>query len=315
MTQTPLTITQLHLPDARHLADKVQQLLADVQQHDGVAAFSEQFIHGLTDTRLAHQHFLAQLDGRIVGVLGLAADQAELAVTPAYRRRGVAHRLVAAASYGDGNLSLWAHGNLPPAQGFVSGFSAEKTRELLVMATKTRLPAVQPSADYQLLTLAEARNRWGKSADQELIRVNNEAFAWHPEQGGWDEERWARAQESSWFNPDDVLLLVRMGAETTPEVMGFHWVKWLEAQVTGKAAVGEVYVVGLADRGRRKGLGSALISAGLEVLWNHGAELVELYVEADNKSAISAYEKLGFAVVESHAVYTAPKSEWSVNSR
>ncbi|MDU0479893.1 mycothiol synthase [Staphylococcus chromogenes] len=302
-----IDIIQLHLSDSPAHLEAVQQLLHEVAKTDGVEPFSEQFLLGLSDPRLGHHHFLACAEDAVVGVLALAKDQAELAVAPAYRRRAVATKLIEAAADGVESLGVWAHGNLPPARTLASKLGGKMTRELLVMATGERREAVAAPEGIAVFSLTEARDRWGEVADEQLLKVNNEAFSWHPEQGGWDMARWRRAQEAEWFSPDDVLLMGQQSGVGELNVLGFHWVKWprlLNGEPAGRS--GEVYVVGLADAARGKGLGAPLISAGIQRLWDLGAEQVELYVEADNNPAVSAYEALGFAVVESHAVYTLP---------
>ena len=69
-------------------------------------------------------------------------------------------------------------------------------------------------------------------------------------------------------------------------------------------AKGEVYVVGLGDAGRGRGLGGPLVNAGIKRLVAEGASLVFLYVEADNEPALRAYQDVGFVVVEHHVLYT-----------
>lgn len=305
-----MTITQLHLPDSPDHVTRVHGLLEAATQSDGVAPFSEQFLLGLADTRLGHQHLLVHDGGTLVGVLAQDRDQAELVVHPAYRRHGWATMLQRAASMGLSSLSVWAHGNLPAAQGLASHAGAKKTRELLVMATAEQTPATPVPEGCEVISLAQARAELGERADHELLRVNNEAFDWHPEQGGWDMARWERAQESDWFRPEDVLLLVERTGVAEPTIMGFHWTKWLIPHSDHDApAEGEVYVVGLGHAARGKRLGLPLISAGVEHLWGKGAELVKLYVESDNSAAVRAYERLGFRVVETHAVYTFPAAK------
>jgi len=281
--------------------DAVRAVLAAASRADGVDAFSEQFLLGLTDARAGHRHLLA-VDGE--EVLGLAAcdgASCELVVAPASRRRGVGTALLAAVDGAD----VWAHGNLPAAQALAREQGREMTRRLLVMAVEGEaLQAAarfEPRDDVEALNMVDSVRRHGRDAVEEAwLAANNEAFSWHPEQGGWDRARLSRAQETEWFAEEDVLFL--WDAEE-PRLAGFHWTKWH----TGESpAFGEVYVVGLASAFRGRGLGDPLLRLGLAHMVGKGAERVILYVEADNEPAVKVYEALGFHIAEEHAVWSEP---------
>ncbi len=131
--------------------------------------------------------------------------------------------------------------------------------------------------------------------EAELLRVNNAAFAWHPEQGGWTLDDVAEREAEPWFDPDGVLLAVDV---TAPQhVLGFHWTK-VHAAGTGEAdataPVGEVYVLGVDPAAQGRRLGPALTLAGLAHLRDLGLGAVVLYVEADNAAAVRLYRDLGF---------------------
>ena len=329
---TNVEIKDLNLPDADRARAGVKELLAAAAKADGVDAFSEQFVLGLDDARVNHRHFIATEDDTVVGVLASDGSAAEMAVAPAARRRGIATQLVRAAGVAD----VWAHGNLPAARGFAAAADMHATRELLVMAVegtelqKSADAAEQRAGDGIFLNYTESVEKWGaERVDAEWLRVNNDAFDWHPEQGGWDSVRLDRAREVSWYDPADVILLWASAVsgetadagngetadagngetadagnvETTdaPRLMGFHWTKWHTEETP---AFGEVYVVGLASDYRGGGRGGPLISAGLRRLVEKGARRVILYVEGDNEAAVKAYEKLGFSTVEEHVVYS-----------
>ena len=329
---TNVEIKDLNLPDADRARAGVKELLAAAAKADGADAFSEQFVLGLDDARVNHRHFIATEDDTVVGVLASDGSAAEMAVAPAARRRGIATQLVRAAGVAD----VWAHGNLPAARGFAAAADMHATRELLVMAVegtelqKSADAAEQRAGDGIFLNYTESVEKWGaEHVDAEWLRVNNDAFDWHPEQGGWDSVRLDRAREVSWYDPADVILLWASAVsgetadagngetadagnvettdagnvETTdaPRLMGFHWTKWHTEETP---AFGEVYVVGLASDYRGGGRGGPLISAGLRRLGGKGARRVILYVEGDNEAAVKAYEKLGFSTVEEHVVYS-----------
>lgn len=300
------------LPQHLDLAEQVAQLAQNAAAHDGIDPLSEQFLLGLRDARLGHEHLLAVDGERIVGVAARDGDQVELVVSPDHRRAGVGQALYDALP---AHPHLWAHGNLPAAQALAKKNGMDVVRRLLVMAIKDeklRDAAGQPSLDegLDILSYTESVGRFDRArVEEEWVRVNNEAFSWHPEQGGWDIARLQRGMEAEWFDPADVLLLWDgMGGsddsavpdQTGATLAGFHWLKWHTEE---DPAFGEVYVVGLSEAFRGRRLGGPLLSAGLKRMVNKGAEKVVLYVEADNEPAVKAYERLGFSIAEEHCVW------------
>lgn len=307
-----IATTPRSLIDAPDLRAQVLGLVDDTVAHTGISPLSEQFLLGLSDARLGHRHILAMRDGQVHGMLAVDAAPevpvAELVVRGEGRRE--AEALIAAA--GQGPIDVWAHGASPVSE--LSG--ARKARELLVMSLEKPLPEVVAPEGMQVLTLAQSRELWGARADEELLRVNNEAFSWHPEQGGWDLARWERAQEVDWFDPEGVFLLwatpenasAKPHVDQTTRLAGFHWTKCSRPQsVNNGGMAGEVYVIGLARESQGKGVGKFLTVVGVNYLRKSGCEQVILYVEADNGPAVKVYERLGFAVTESHSLYRFPK--------
>ncbi|CAM5721163.1 Mycothiol acetyltransferase OS=Streptomyces albaduncus OX=68172 GN=mshD PE=3 SV=1 [Streptomyces griseoloalbus] len=67
--------------------------------------------------------------------------------------------------------------------------------------------------------------------------------------------------------------------------------------------LGEVYVLGVAPGAQGGGLGKALTTIGLRHLADRGLPTAMLYVDADNKAAVSVYERLGFVTHETDLMY------------
>ncbi|GAC1402682.1 MAG: hypothetical protein NVSMB60_19370 [Mycobacterium sp.] len=169
-------------------------------------------------------------------------------------------------------------------------------RELLQMRRPlTDLPPVTIPDGVRMTTYA------GPADDAELLRVNNAAFARHPEQGGWTEADVAERRGEPWFDPAGLFMAFD---EATDKLLGFHWTK-LHTET-----LGEVYVVGVEPAAQGRGLGAALTLAGLhhlaEALSRSDKSTVMLYVEGENAAAVKTYRRLGFDVFSVDVAYAPP---------
>lgn len=274
------------------------QLLDATERNDKVAPFSEAFLRGVREPALGHVHDVREEGGKLVGIAALAPDgSAEIAVHPNTRRRGHGRALAEAVLARVPKAQLWAHGNLPAAQALAESLGLASTRELLVMGIEgTTLDAAANPAipsGFEALNYPQAVERFGtQNTERAWLTANNEAFSWHPEQGGWDVARLHQGMDTDWFDPSGVWFLY-----DGDQLAGFHWTK------RHPGDVGEVYVIGLATAYRGKGLGAPLLSLGLKHLVDAASCQVILYVEADNAPAVRRYTEMGFRVREQHVVY------------
>jgi mycothiol synthase len=275
---------------------KIRELIAASKQADGVAPVGDQVLRELAHDRTKH---LLAVDGDdISGYLSLteAPAMAELVVRPDARRRGIGSAMARTGlSEGGDGARIWAHGNLAPARATAAALGLVVVRELMQMRRPlTDLPVVTVSDGVRIRTYA------GAADDAELLRVNNAAFAWHPEQSGWTEADIAERREEPWFDPAGLFMAVD---EHSGKLLGFHWTK------VHSADLGEVYVVGVDPAVQGRGVGATLTLVGLhhlaERLLKSEQSTVMLYVEADNSAAVKTYRRLGFDVFRVDAAYSA----------
>ncbi|MDT5186049.1 MAG: mycothiol synthase [Mycobacterium sp.] len=276
---------------------KIQELIAAAKQADGVAPVGDQVLRELAHDRTKH---LLAVDGDdISGYLNLTEPpaMAELVVRPDARHHGIGSAMARTGlSEGGDGARIWAHGNLAPARATAAALGLVVVRELMQMRRPlTDLPAVTVPDGVRIRTYA------GPADDAELLRVNNAAFAWHPEQSGWTEADIAERREEPWFDPAGLFMAVD---EHSDKLLGFHWTK------VHSADLGEVYIVGVDPAAQGRGVGAALTLVGLhhlaQRLSNSSTPVVMLYVEADNSAAVKTYRRLGFDVFRVDAAYAAP---------
>jgi mycothiol synthase len=182
-------------------------------------------------------------------------------------------------SEGGGHVHLWVpkptplHDRIAEATGLRRGRQLHQYRRPLPVDEKTDL-AVRPFMP------GFDEERW--------LAVNNRAFRWHDEQGGWTLETLQDREAQDWFDPAGFLL-----HERNQRLAGFCWTKVHTDHVP---PLGEIYVVAVDPDFQGQGLGRQLVVAGLDWLWRNGIEVAMLYVDRDNAPAVRLYQALGFVL-------------------
>lgn len=291
---------QVLRPPAPADVESVRRLHDGAREHDGYASLADAIWRDLDAPSGESTGFVALVDERPAGYAHLVASDttgpahlvAGLVVAPEHREAGaVAAALLDAlrdrvAGRGGGRVVLWVTGAdeamdaLLVGHGFRCSGELFQLRVVLPLARRPRWPE-----GIEVRAFAPGRD------DTEWLRVNNRAFAGHPDQGGWDEATLARRLGEPWFDPAGFLL-----AFDADGLAGFCWTKVHEPEGRDPR-LGEIYVIGVDPDRRRSGLGRALTAGGLEHLHDdRGCTTGMLYVDGANAPAVGLYRALGFTV-------------------
>lgn len=269
-------------------------LIARAAAVDGAAPLNEEA--RLTRNTGESRHLLAHDGDLLVGYLTHSPGYgtAQLVVDPGHRRRGIGSSLVAELAR-DARPRLWAFGDSPAAQGFARSLGLVPGRGLLIMGRELwTIPEPDPGHPPDGITLRTFR----PSDAAGLLAVNAAAFAHHPEQGSLDAAGLAARMAEDWFDPAGLILAVEDG-----RIVGFHWTK------RHGPDTGEVYVIGVHPAAQGRGLGRALLQAGLDHLSRVGCRRVILYVDSADGVAVQMYGAAGFHVLHRDVLYVPVPEE------
>lgn len=276
------------IAEVEHLIDRVRS--ADGHQpmdehrwvdaaHGGRSEFA-----GLVLSEPGHDHLLAYAQV----TRGTKSWAIDLVIDPHHRYDAleIAPRLLGEAaevirSAGGGHVHYWVYEPTEAHQRIAAAVGLEPGRDLWQM--RVPLPLAE-TTDLVTRPFEPGRD------EAAWLEVNNAAFDWHPEQGGWTMDDLLARQQEPWFDPEGFLVHERDG-----RMAGFCWTKIHPADEFRPEALGEIYVIAAHPDFHGLGLGRALTVAGLAHL-SQTVSTGMLYVDADNEPAVALYEKLGFEV-------------------
>ena len=193
------------------------------------------------------------------------------------------------ASEGGGHVHMWInqprplHYDIAASIGLSPGRVLYQMRRPLPVEAAVRPDELEPPFRTRAFRVGEDEDAW--------LEVNNRAFHWHPEQGGWDLATLKQREAEPWFDPDGFLL----HEDAESRVDGFCWTK---VHARTHPPLGEIYVIA-ADpeaKARVPALGRRLVLAGLDHLAAQGLRDGMLYVDAENTRAVKLYVDLGFVI-------------------
>ena len=282
--------------------EAVLDVAARAERLDGVAALSEASrlaLAGETGPKRCMCWLgLCQVPGGGSELAGYAqrpngTDAGELVVDPSARLRGIGGLLLDGL-LDMGTAGVWAHGDLPGAQHLATQRRGHVGNP--GSATTDSVPGVPPPGADMPPGIRLATYQ-GPQDVAELLRVNSAAFVDLPDQSGWTGRDVAARVATDWFDPAGLLL-----AWDGDALAGFHWTKAQSDEL------GEVYVIGVDPAQQGRGLGQALLAAGLNHLREAGHTRVMLYVDESNVTALRVYQRTGFEVARRDVVYAPPRS-------
>jgi mycothiol synthase len=223
------------------------------------------------------------IDG--AAALHVAVDpsrRADADLKPLLLRTGLAR----AEGHNPGPVRLWLMQatDRDDADAAQLGFTPE--RDLLQMRVQLPLPHEILAGSRPVVTHPFVPGR----DDEAWLTINNEAFAGHPEQGGWTLEDLHERTSAEWFDPAGLLMADH---EDGTGLIGSCWNK-LHLDTT--PVMGEIYVISVDPQRHGEGWGRALTVAGLQWIASKGITVGMLYTTASNTAAVRLYEKLGFTV-------------------
>jgi mycothiol synthase len=285
----------------------ILRLAKIIERHDGHKALEDHtWIDLVQGGRRGVSGFIAESVATsaalgYVRVAGTGTSWAiELLVDPDYRTDESAlgldllrQALEEISRSGGGHVHLWVAKPTDYTDAIAQAAGLHKGRDLYQM--RRALPLTQRIASRPVITRGFVVGR-----DEEAwLEVNNRAFAWHPEQGGWSRATLLSRESEPWFDPAGFLLTHIDG-----RLAAFCWTK---IHAHEEPPLGEIYVIGTEPDFAGQGLGAAMCEAGLDYLSQRGLTTAMLYVDADNKTALTMYDHFGFHIDHIDRAYTADR--------
>lgn len=221
-------------------------------------------------------------------------------VAPGHRRAETSLALVGraldvVAERGGGRVQLWANRAGPDDDALAASLTLVPEREVVQLRRPLPVgeaPRLPPGIRLRSFRPGADDGAW--------LAVHHAAFADHPEQGAWTLSDLHRRMAEPWFDETGFVIAEDGGGA----IAGSCWTKLHQPE-----GLGEIYVIGVDPSHQGRGLGRALVVAGLERLASRGAHTGMLYTDAANHRALALYASLGFTLDHADRVYAGEVQE------
>jgi len=192
---------------------------------------------------------------------------------------------------GGGNIEYWIENASEKDDAIPVSAGYSPFRDLKILSRS--IPAIPAEIETRGFTESDC---------EEIIRINNSAFDWHPEQSGMTAKRLKEIQSEAWYIDEDFRIM-----EINNDLKGFCWMKVHGSSCNccpkSKLSKGEIFVIAVDPSYQGQGLGRQLALSGMEWLSQKKIREVFLYVESDNFPALKTYKSLGYEHLSTNRCY------------
>lgn len=270
------------------------QLVNYIDEVDGLskATSLEEFKHRIEQPEYHCEKdlFIAEVDGLLVGYAAIERELEigrvilNVAVHPTHRGRGTGSSLLEIAANHSHNLGSEVL-QIPIVQGLHNGEHWVRTRGFRVvrchwhmsLAEYKETPVKIPSG-FELIHFLPGE-------EESLCTLQNMSFT-----GSWGfrpntVEEICYLLDTSWCRPDGILYI-----NNSQGNVGYCWTM----DHPTERDKGYIRMMGINPRYRGRGLGKAILLAGIEYLMQNGIKEIELSVDGRNHIARRLYQSVGF---------------------
>jgi mycothiol synthase len=229
--------------------------------------------------------------GEVCGLITPRWNQ--LTVARLHRRKGIGTALVSAGEIlcrrrGEDPLSITLPRDNPGSEAFLSAIGYAYHYSLWLM----KLPA-SIAISSEPLSPRFASRSYRLNDLERYVELVNHAFQDHPMPYSITVEGVDRAQCNPSFDPSDIILVSL--ADSPDQLIGFCKIALEPDSGTPRP---EIDLIGVLPDHRGHGVGRWLLTTGIQLARERGAQEVFLKVDSRNEQAVGLYDTVGFVITE-----------------